>query len=52
MTETSPLGTLARPPAGLAPEQAWELRCSQGRFLAAVQARLVADDGSENLGTE
>ena len=47
MTETSPLGTLARPPAGLAPEQAWELRCSQGRFVAAVQARLVADDGSE-----
>jgi len=47
MTETSPLGTVARPPAGLAPEQDWELRCSQGRFLGAVQARLVADDGSE-----
>ena len=47
MTETSPLGTLARPPAGLTPEREWELRCSQGCFVAAVQARLVDSNGSE-----
>ncbi|MDT5133323.1 MAG: hypothetical protein QOE41_2634, partial [Mycobacterium sp.] len=47
MTESSPLGTLARPPAGLTPEREWELRCSQGRFVAAVQARLVDSNGTE-----
>ncbi|GGI92983.1 fatty-acyl-CoA synthase [Saccharopolyspora subtropica] len=46
MTETSPLGSVARPPAGLTGEERWRYRASQGRFPAGVQARLVGDDGS------
>ncbi|MFF4978309.1 long-chain fatty acid--CoA ligase [Streptomyces sp. NPDC001083] len=45
MTETSPLGAMALPPAGLDPEQEWAYRVTQGRFPASVQARLV--DGAE-----
>jgi fatty-acyl-CoA synthase len=44
MTETSPLVTVARPPAGLTPEQAWPYRLTQGRFAANVAARLVGAD--------
>jgi fatty-acyl-CoA synthase len=47
MTETSPLCTVARPPAGATGEDAWRYRYTQGRFPASVRARLVADDGSE-----
>lgn len=43
MTETSPLGTVARPPAGASDEQAWDYRITQGRLPASVQARLVDD---------
>lgn len=46
MTETSPLGSLAHPPSGVSEEEAWAYRVTQGRFPAAVQARLVGDDGS------
>jgi acyl-CoA synthetase (AMP-forming)/AMP-acid ligase II len=46
MTEMSPLGTLARPPAGVDPEAAWPYRLTQGRFPAPVEARLVGPDGS------
>ncbi|MBL7497726.1 long-chain fatty acid--CoA ligase [Frankia sp. CNm7] len=46
MTETSPMVTVARPPAGLTPEQAWPYRLTQGRFVANVAARLVGADGS------
>lgn len=46
MTETSPLGSVARPPAGVSGDEMWRYRYSQGRFPASVQARLVADDGS------
>ena len=46
MTETSPLGSVAHPPAHVTDEQAWEYRITQGRFPASVQARLIADDGS------
>jgi fatty-acyl-CoA synthase len=46
MTEMSPLGTLARPPAGADPEQASRYRLSQGRFVAAVEPRLVGSDGA------
>ena len=46
MTEMSPLGTLARPPAGVDPEEAWPYRLTQGRFPAPVEARLVGPDGS------
>jgi fatty-acyl-CoA synthase len=46
MTETSPLGTIAHPPAGIAPEEEWAYRVTQGRFPASVEARLVGPDGS------
>ncbi|WP_406236189.1 long-chain fatty acid--CoA ligase [Nocardia sp. NBC_01009] len=46
MTETSPLGSVAHPPASATGEQEWAYRFTQGRFPANVQARLVADDGS------
>ena len=46
MTETSPLGTSGRPDALLSPEDEFDLRCTQGRFVAAVQARLVDDAGT------
>lgn len=45
MTETSPLGSMARPPAGLPPERQWPYRVTQGRFPAAVEARLIGVDG-------
>jgi acyl-CoA synthetase (AMP-forming)/AMP-acid ligase II len=45
MTETSPLGSIAHPPAGLSPEEAWEYRDTQGRIFCTVQARLVGDGG-------
>jgi fatty-acyl-CoA synthase len=48
MTETSPLGTVAHPPAGLSPEEEWSYRVTQGRFPAGVEARLVGPDG-ENM---
>jgi fatty-acyl-CoA synthase len=47
MTETSPLGCVSRPPAGLPPEETWEYRILQGRFPAGVRARLVDDGGKE-----
>jgi acyl-CoA synthetase (AMP-forming)/AMP-acid ligase II len=47
MTETSPLGCVSRPPAGLDPEKTWEYRLLQGRFPASVRPRLIGDDGRE-----
>jgi len=47
MTETSPLGSVSRAPAGLSDEDAWEYRILQGRFPASVRARLMDDDGNE-----
>jgi fatty-acyl-CoA synthase len=47
MTETSPLGCVSRPPAGLSPEETWEYRILQGRFPASVRARLIGDNGEE-----
>lgn len=46
MTETSPLGSVAHPPARASAEQAWAHRISQGQFAASVQARLIDDDGN------
>ncbi|ORX06153.1 long-chain fatty acid--CoA ligase [Mycolicibacillus trivialis] len=46
MTETSPLGSVANPPAEATGEEAWRYRHTQGRFSAAVRARLVDDDGT------
>jgi fatty-acyl-CoA synthase len=45
MTETSPLGTMANPPAGLSAEEEWPYRITQGRFPASVEARLVGPGG-------
>ncbi len=45
MTETSPLGSVARPPAGADGDERWRYRYTQGRFPASVQARLVDDVG-------
>jgi fatty-acyl-CoA synthase len=47
MTETSPLGSVARPPASATGEDAWNYRFTQGRFPASVSARLVNDDDEE-----
>ncbi|MGX7825478.1 long-chain fatty acid--CoA ligase [Actinokineospora sp. 24-640] len=47
MTETSPLGTVCRPPAGLSDEETWKYRYTQGRLPASVRARLIGDDGAE-----
>lgn len=45
MTETSPLGSVSRPPGGLTPEEEWPYRITQGRFPASVEARLAAPEG-------
>jgi len=41
MTETSPLGSVARPPADASGEEYWRYRYSQGRVPAGVAARIV-----------
>jgi fatty-acyl-CoA synthase len=46
MTETSPLGSVAHPPAKAEGDEEWAYRISQGQFAPAVQARLVDDDGN------
>lgn len=46
MTETSPLGTIARPPAHVVgTEQEFAYRLTQGRFPASVEARLSGPGG-------
>ncbi|MZE79739.1 long-chain fatty acid--CoA ligase [Streptomyces xinghaiensis] len=45
MTETSPLGSIAHPPAGVDEEAAWGYRVTQGRFPASVEARLAGPGG-------
>ena len=47
MTEMSPLGSVARPPAGLPADEHWRLRATQGRIVPLVEARIVDDDGNE-----
>ncbi|MFF9898582.1 long-chain fatty acid--CoA ligase [Streptomyces longispororuber] len=47
MTETSPLGTVAHPPARVVgTDEEFAYRLTQGRFPAGVEARLVGPDGS------
>ena len=46
MTETSPIGTLSRPKASLPEDKQFELRQTQGRLLAGVEARIVDDAGN------
>ena len=45
MTETSPLGSVAKPPRGLSAEAAWDYRCTAGRFAFGVEGRIVDDAG-------
>ncbi|MHC0432998.1 long-chain fatty acid--CoA ligase [Streptomyces sp. O3] len=45
MTETSPLGTVARVPAGAGADEEMAYRLTQGRFPAGVEARLVGPGG-------
>jgi fatty-acyl-CoA synthase len=47
MTEMSPLGTVARPPGDASDEDHWRYRDRAGRLMPLVEARLMADDGSE-----
>ncbi|HET8601499.1 MAG TPA: long-chain fatty acid--CoA ligase [Segeticoccus sp.] len=47
MTETSPLGSVAIPPAGLEGEELWRYKTSQGRLPAGVEGRLMGPDGNE-----
>ena len=46
MTETSPLGSISRAPAGVEGEDAWRYRLTQGRLAASVEARLTGPDGT------
>ncbi|MFE7856121.1 long-chain fatty acid--CoA ligase [Streptomyces sp. NPDC057403] len=46
MTETSPLGTVARPPAyAVGTDEEFAYRLTQGRFPASVEARLTGPGG-------
>jgi fatty-acyl-CoA synthase len=45
MTETSPLGSVARPPRGLADEAGMDYRATAGRLLFGVEGRIVDDSG-------
>ncbi|GGV40036.1 long-chain fatty acid--CoA ligase [Streptomyces spectabilis] len=47
MTETSPLGTVSRPPAHtIGTDEEFAYRLTQGRFPAGVEGRLIGPDGS------
>jgi fatty-acyl-CoA synthase len=47
MTETSPLASVARPPAPVPEEEHWRYRDRAGRIAPLVELRLVGDDGAE-----
>jgi fatty-acyl-CoA synthase len=47
MTETSPMCTVARPPAGLDGDAEWRIRATQGQPVPFVDLRLVDDAGEE-----
>jgi acyl-CoA synthetase (AMP-forming)/AMP-acid ligase II len=46
MTETSPIGSVAHPPAGTPADEAWRYRDTAGRLVCGVEARLVGDSGA------
>jgi fatty-acyl-CoA synthase len=46
MTETSPLGSVAYPPVGTEGEESWGYRCTAGRLICDVEARLVGEGGA------
>jgi fatty-acyl-CoA synthase len=45
MTETSPLGSIARPPAWATEEESWRYRDSAGRLMCQVEHRVVGEGG-------
>jgi fatty-acyl-CoA synthase len=45
MTETSPVAALAKPPAGVTGDRAWDYQAKAGRVLFGVEARIVDDLG-------
>jgi fatty-acyl-CoA synthase len=47
MTETSPLGSVAYPPAGLPDEEAWRYRDTAGRLMCQVEHRLIGEGDVE-----
>ena len=47
MTETSPLGSVAHPPANVTDEEAWRYRDTQGRLMCQVEHRLIGEGGVE-----
>jgi fatty-acyl-CoA synthase len=47
MTETSPLGAVAKAPRGTPPEQDLEWRVKTGRVIPGIQLRIVDDAGAE-----
>ena len=47
MTETSPLGSVARASSRATGEDAWQQRACAGKIVSGVEVRIVADDGSE-----
>jgi fatty-acyl-CoA synthase len=47
MTETSPVGSVAHPPAGVDEAEQWDYRATAGRLLPLVEGRIVGDDGEE-----
>ena len=47
MTETSPVCSVARPPAGVEGDDQWSYRTAAGRLLPFVEARLIDDSGNE-----
>ncbi|MFL6100545.1 MAG: long-chain fatty acid--CoA ligase [Actinomycetales bacterium] len=46
MTEMSPLGSVAVPPAGVSEDEQWSYRDTQGRIASLVEARLIGPDGT------
>jgi fatty-acyl-CoA synthase len=47
MTETSPIGSVANPPADAEGEDEWRYRTASGRLVPLVEARLIGEDGGE-----
>jgi fatty-acyl-CoA synthase len=47
MTETSPLGAMARPPRSAKGEDEWHFRTATGRIAPGVEIRIVDDQGNE-----
>jgi fatty-acyl-CoA synthase len=45
MTETSPVASVAKAPAGVTGERAWDYQAKAGRLLFGVEGRIVDDEG-------